>query len=210
MKHVLILVELSLRSSMFDCCGTIFRQIRGSCIGSPLSPVLCNICAAFEEDVWESAHREMLLSAKTFYHATRYVDNRLILRMPQITHNPAITTFRNLDFYRPPVQLEPENSDMYLGFAINVLDKTVKYKIPVESWEFRSHRSAGTPARNLSGMMSRISLIKKYTWPPQDAGDTVRELITVYTNRGHILSPKTKTKSIPKSDLVREKKSATS
>jgi hypothetical protein len=86
---------------------------------------------------------------------------------------------------------------MYLGFAINVLDKTVKYKIPVESWEFRSHRSAGTPARNLSGMMSRISLIKKYTWPPQDAGDTVRELTTVYTNRGHILSPKTKTKAIP-------------
>jgi hypothetical protein len=58
--------------------------------------------------------------------------------------------------------------------------------------------------------MSRISLIKKYTWPPQDAGDTVRELITVYTNRGHILSPKTKTKSITKSDMVKEKKSVTS
>ncbi len=99
---------------------------------------------------------------------------------------------------------------MYLDFAINVLDKTVKYKIPVESWDFQSHISAGTPASNLSGMMSRISLIKKYTWPPQDAGDTVKELISVYTNRGHIVSPNTKTKSITKSDMVKEKKSATS
>ena len=61
MKHVLILVELSLRSSMFDCCGTIFRQIRGSCIGSPLSPVLCNICAAFEEDVGKCSQRNAAL-----------------------------------------------------------------------------------------------------------------------------------------------------
>ncbi len=185
LRHVLVLVELSLRSSMFDCCGTIFQQIRGSCIGSPLSPVLCNICAAFEEDVWECAHRDMLLSAKTFYHATRYVDNRLIPRFPHITHNPAIATFRSLDFYRPPVQLEPENSDLYLGFAINVDNKTVKYQIPTHSWEFRSHRSAGTPARNLSGMMSRISLM--YTWPPQDADATVRELTEVYKGHGHII-----------------------
>ena len=127
----------------------------------------------------------MLLSAKTFYHATRYVDNRFILRMPHITHNPAIATFHRLDFYRPPVQLEPQNSDLYLGFAINVHDKTVKYQIPIHSWEFRSHRSAGTQARNLSGMMSQISLIKKYTWPPQDADATVRELTEVYKGQDH-------------------------
>jgi hypothetical protein len=45
-------------------------------------------------------------------------------------HNDALKTFCDLDFYGPPVEPKPVDDDLLLGFDVNILDRTVKYRQP--------------------------------------------------------------------------------
>ena len=50
----------------------------------------------------------------------------------------------NLEFYKRPVELESCNSDVYLGFTLNMEDRTLSYIIPPHLGQYRSFQSAGS------------------------------------------------------------------
>ena len=50
----------------------------------------------------------------------RYVDNRLTLLSPLLEKMPPVAAFLHLEAYGPPVLLECEDGDVFLGFHVDV------------------------------------------------------------------------------------------
>ena len=61
---------------------SVFEQIRGSPMGSPLSPALCMMVVALSEEIWYRTYRTTLTTMDLSARLLRYVDNRLCLADP--------------------------------------------------------------------------------------------------------------------------------
>ena len=107
----------------------IFYSGQHTHMGSPCSPALCNLVVAVEEQCWHHTYGHLLFNHKHFrqrsyqqyalYFATRYVDNRVLLLPKHLLTLPPFLQLTDASFYRPPVQLETEPANIFLGFAIN-------------------------------------------------------------------------------------------
>ena len=116
--------------------------------------------------------------------ACRYVDNRLLCipnYMDRQTHWKILT---DSFFYDSPFELEKEPGMTFLGFDINVEDGSVQYVYPSKTWHFRSPKSAGKTLILLSGLVSRIHLIARHSYPQELIVPTVKHLISLYINLG--------------------------
>ncbi len=181
---IVALTELMLELSFFTSLGVCYSQIRGACIGAPASPVICNITAAFEEFVWIKAFNLTWASTTRFpAFFSRYVDNRAcIIHSSDMTR--ATTQLISLDFYRPPVQLEEVEGNMFLGFAVDLSTRTVSYVPPSEAWQFRSPNSAGTSTLLLGSLCSRLHIIFRGTFPKSNAKKAAGLLCQQYVEKG--------------------------
>ena len=177
LEHIHELIIFTLTHSYFTSLGTVYRQKRGSCIGSPLSPTLCNLVVAFEEHLWHITYHTHI-TRTTF--CTRYVDNRLILILPSNQNTEAFKILTDLDFYKSPVTLEPEKCNKFLGFTIDHVHHTCTYIVPPEHWQYRSAASAGSTQSVLSGMASRLHIIKRGTYPATAVPQTALQLLAMY------------------------------
>jgi hypothetical protein len=153
---VATIVAFTLRSTYFSVFDQVFHQVQGSCIGSPISPTLCNITVAITEHHWLRTGK--ILIANTSY-INRYVDNRAIICPSWLLHHHELRTFTQLDFYVPPIQLEPCANAIYLGQAIDLHRQTISYVMPSQQWQIRSAMSAGSTALNAMGFQSRLHII---------------------------------------------------
>ena len=63
--------------TQFSIGTTVFEQIRGSPMGSPLSPALCMMVVALSEEIWYRTYRTTLSTMDLTARLLRYVDNRL-------------------------------------------------------------------------------------------------------------------------------------
>ena len=61
----------------FMVAGRGFRQAHGSAMGSPLSPVLCGMVIAAQEEIWRRTFSITCSSMSRNLLSLRYVDNRL-------------------------------------------------------------------------------------------------------------------------------------
>jgi hypothetical protein len=116
------LITLSFEFSVFEVLGTLYKQVQGSCMGSPASPALCNAAIVFEEYIWKSGwdivqHSQIL--------SLRYVDNRLLLGTRQALQNPAYKRYMHPAFYGHPIELEQVGTNEFLGFRINTADHSI-------------------------------------------------------------------------------------
>ena len=59
----------------------MYRQIRGAFIGSPLSPAWCIMVVMFAEHQWLQSLSDARLLRGSLWMATRYVDNRLRIKV---------------------------------------------------------------------------------------------------------------------------------
>ena len=114
----------------------------------------------------------------------RYVDNRLVLIPRNQQTLNGFRKFLDLDFYDPPVELEPCGDNKFLGYELDLLHGTCKYVVPKESFHYRSPRSAGTPSRILSGFQARLHLLYRGTFPSQEVKPLIEELVQGYLNQG--------------------------
>jgi hypothetical protein len=181
LQHIKALTIFTLKHSYFTSLGQVYRQKRGSCIGSPLSPALCNLTVAFEEHIWTNTY-DCHISRTTF--CTRYVDNRLILLQQETQNTEAFQVLTDLNFYKDPVTLEPEEGNKFLGFTINHNKHTCTYIVPEHDWQYRSSSSAGSTASILSGMASRLHIIKRGTYPQLPVPPEAITLINKYKDQG--------------------------
>ena len=175
------LVQMSLSLSYFVSMGVVYSQIRGSCIGSQISPTLCNITVAYEEVMWQKTFNVQLNSMGFF---TRYVDNRMCI-VPRVL--PAISplhAFLQLDFYGEPVTLEQVGDMHFLGFNVDLAQRTVSYITPESEHKYRSTHSAGSKRMALTGAVSRLHLICRNTFPRKDVIQACQALASKYIQFG--------------------------
>ena len=175
------LVKYSLQLGCFTSLGRVFKQRRGSCMGSPISPVLCSLTVTVDEALWQKSFCT-LLQSNAFI--TRYVDNRLIIASAAARQHRALQQFVQLEFYRPPVCLEVVGGNTLLGFEVNLERCTISYKVPTCDSQFRSTKSAGTHRLILSGLSSRLHIICKCAYPRSEVYKGIKALIDQYRSRG--------------------------
>lgn len=175
------LVQFSLDMSYFISTGSVYSQVRGSCIGSPVSPALCNITVAYEEVMWQKTFEVQLHSMGFF---TRYVDNRLsIIKTKLEVHSP-LHTFLQLGFYGEPVTLEQVGDLHFLGFHIDLHNKKVSFIVPEAAHRYRSTHSAGSQSMALTGAISRLHTICRATFPRKDIPAMCTRLTQAYIAHG--------------------------
>ena len=71
------IIRASLEMTQFSIGTAVFHQIRGSPMGSPLSPALCLMVVALSEEVWFRSYKSFLSCIDLTSRFLRYVDNRL-------------------------------------------------------------------------------------------------------------------------------------
>ncbi|CAE7562422.1 unnamed protein product [Symbiodinium microadriaticum] len=87
---VLTRVRNFLQESHFKVCTRGNRQAHGSPMGSPLSPALCGMVVAAQEEIWQRTFRQTCLGMNRSLLCVRYVDNRLWIPEPAIVTLPEV------------------------------------------------------------------------------------------------------------------------
>ena len=95
-----------------------------------------------------------------------------------------VEPFRSLEFYTPPVLLEDVTDDHLLGCAIDADKRTAQYILPSEKWQFRSPQPAGSVNQNLSGLKSRLRLLRTQTFPSHLVRNQANKLAEAYITMG--------------------------
>ena len=168
----------------------MFRQHRGTCIGNQISPVLNSLPLIQRESYWPREWTQFVSSAKYFdtqqaeLFVCRYVDNRLLLADFSILEHQYLKDFRHLSFYGGTIQLEEVTNHQFLGFRLNVANRTVTYVQLDKVWCIRNPRSAGSWSSRVSGFLSRKALITQYAWPPSQRSAQAQEVRDLYRAKG--------------------------
>jgi hypothetical protein len=161
----------------------ILKQERGSCIGSPPSPPLCDIVVLYDEFTWTQMLGCHLQGEH--YFVGRYVDNRAVVYDQGLSRDPRFAAFLSLAFYREPVTLEDVGNTVYLGYDIDVHGRTMQYVQTLTKWRIRSLNSANSIQVNLAGYRSRILSIRRNSFPSHLANNSISQLTDFYVQHGY-------------------------
>ena len=178
------LVQLSFDLGIFQALNLLWTQICGTSIGNQVSPVLSNIAVSLLEINWMRGYKILIDASASTWFMCRYVDNRLSLTTASMAKNPAVLKFHQELFYEHPVCLELVDDHKFLGFVIDVDARSLTYILPSKPWQIRPPQSAGSISLNLSGLRSRVSLIKKYSFPSSIIPVTLGKLRALYASQG--------------------------
>jgi hypothetical protein len=134
--------------------------------------------------MWQKTHEIFWNNWKSQCFLFRYVDNRFMLIPEFLCEKPQIKLLTDLDFYHHPVELEKVGDNFIFGFEVDLLQKTVTSKMPAALWQFRNPHSAGSTKLNLSGLLSRVCIIRRQTYPLKNANTAVETLANKYIKLG--------------------------
>ena len=182
-QDILTIVQASLSTHVFKAVNQIWVQHRGAGIGSHISPSLSNLAVTLIERSWRNAYLTFVQSSQLQLLFTRYVDNRFILFDHRFRSALPMRVLSDCFFYQAPVELETVEDGTLLGFTIDVVQRTVRYQVP-PLWKIRDLHSAGSMRLRLSGLKSRATLIRRYTFPKQFVRDDLNQLIQLYVQKG--------------------------
>jgi hypothetical protein len=181
-SDIIDIVAASLRSHLFMALNKVWKQFRGAGIGAHISPSLSNLAVTIVEKTWQYMFQEAINAPALAFLGVRYVDNRFILFQSLNTCCPCLQVLAHPFFYEHPVELEPVETGEFLGF-VDPVNRTISYKLP-EPWQIRDAYSAGSLSLQLSGLLSRAHLIRRYTYPCTAASAKIEELIALYQRKG--------------------------
>ena len=114
--HIFEIVAASLKSNIFLALNQVWKQFRGAGIGAHISPSLSNLAVTIVERTWAYTFRDVINSLSLAFIGLRYVDNRFVLFQAFGPQPPAIAVLAHSEFYELPVELEPVDSQEFLGF----------------------------------------------------------------------------------------------
>ena len=181
LKDILPMVAFALETNAFECMGKVFTQTRGACMGSQIAPALCSMVATFEEYIWKTSYATIHFQS---IFMTRYVDNRIIIAPPHVFQQPGMQQFASLDFYIPPICLEQVGSNIVLGFTVEIPQGEISYIVPDQNWQYRSPKSASSQTVILSGLVARLHIIARCSYPQKHVKRDAILLINKYTQLG--------------------------
>ena len=162
------IILMSLKMTQFSIGTSVYEQIRGSPMGSPLSPALCMMVVALSEEIWYRTYRTTLTTMDLSARLLRYVDNRLCLADPSWDYDICFANFLRPEFYGHPIILETEPDQEFLGFCIEFEPFALRYSPPRDFNQVMAPFSASPLAVQLSGFVSRLFLVAKCAHPAQE------------------------------------------
>ena len=186
--HIPDIVHLSFQFSIFQALGQTWQQIQGTGIGNQISPILANIPITLHEVNWQQAFQQQLQrleAAHGPYIFLRYVDNRMIIAPQPTFSSLPFQTLALHDFYQLPIQLELVGDTHFLGFTLNLANRSITFNQPTSPWQIRDACSAGSRRLTLSGLLSRGTTIHRYTWPSSTVHSSLETLLQAYISKGH-------------------------
>ena len=117
------------------------------------------------------------------------MDNRLTLLSPVLAKLPVFAAFLHEEVYGPPVLLEYEDGDMFLGFHVmDLLRMEVRFVQPQASWQFLHNKSAYGERTLLSSLHSRAHMIMGSSWPASRREKDLTLLYRCYVKQGFSFS----------------------
>ena len=123
---------------------------------------------------------------RAIYFATRYVDNRVLLLPEQLLSLPPFKQLTSASFYKPPVQLETEPANIFLGFAVDPSQRTVTHQSQLTTADITHPRSATTAQTLRSSFQARTRLINRVTHPHAATFSAIRAMRSTYRAAGYI------------------------
>ena len=180
------IIRASLEMTQFSIGTAVFQQIRGTPMGSPLSPALCLMVVALSEEVWFRTYESQLANMDLASRLLRYVDNRLCLPDPSWTTDPAFELFLHPDFYGNPIVLETEPDQEFLGFILEFDPFTLRYSPPRDFNQVMAPFSASPLNVQLSGFVSRMFLVAKCAHPSSEQFRGFAALHRLYRQAGFL------------------------
>ena len=181
--NIFEIVAASLKSNIFLALNQVWKQFRGAGIGAHISPSLSNLAVTIVERTCAYTFRDAINSPSLAFMGLRYVDNRFVLFQAFGPQPPAIAVLAHSEFYELPVELEPVDSQEFLGFFVDHRNRTVQFKFP-ELSQIRDVYSAGSLRLRLSGLRSRAHSITRYTFPCTDVLRSIEQLLALYQRKG--------------------------
>ena len=178
------IIRSSLQMTQFSIGTKVYEQIRGSPMGSPLSPALCLMVVALSEEVWHRTFSTTLATMDLSSRFLRYVDNRLCLVVQHWMDDPAISTFLHPEFYGQPIVLEDEPDQEFLGFTIEFEPFALRYSPPRGLNQVMAPYSASPISVQLSGFVSRLFLVAKCAFPQSEQFRGFAALHRLYSSAG--------------------------
>ena len=189
LRDVVGIVQLSFQTGVFVANHQCYQQIRGTCIGNQISPVLSSLPVILRERIRRHSFQVQMqqcgLLSEHFF-ICRYVDNRLLLCDALCSNLGAVREFLHPGFYGSSIELEAVTDHSFLGFTISTEQRTILYNQPVMPWQIRHLCSAGSMRVRVAGFHSRKALILKYAWPASDRRRQVELLRELYRQKGFL------------------------
>ena len=152
-------------------------QLRGSPMGSPLSPALCLIVVSISEQIWATNFKSILQNHHLSVRHIRYVDNRLILGGSRLRDLPPYEVLLDDGFYGKPIVLDTEPDQEFLGFMLETNPFELIYFGPTNVSQVLSPFSASPPKVLLSGFRSRCHIVIKGAFPLHRVHQGLEQLI---------------------------------
>ena len=170
--------KIVLQYSYFSIGGALFHQVRGCCIGNPLSPMLCDGAILANEIKWPTNHANIL--------PVRYVDN--------LAGFSTQSEFLGWDpsFYHQPISLETcPIHQFFLGcnLSMSPTGLSCEYMVNQERWRYCHIRGAGSSNRLLTGFFSRISAAYSLSFPTSSKHLAILKLGKLYLELGFAEQP---------------------
>ncbi|OLP81943.1 hypothetical protein AK812_SmicGene37435 [Symbiodinium microadriaticum] len=150
MRLFLEAVRVSFKFTLFTVGGQTIQQLRGAPMGSHFSPAACHAVVSLYEHMYFGHCLLQSAQMPTFGLVVRYVDNRLALLHQSCDQQSVVRAFLHPDVYIPPIILEYEEGNIFLGFDIDPVARTISYVQPDVSWKFLHRRSAANTRTLLS------------------------------------------------------------
>ena len=184
MDLFMMAVELSFKFSLFTVGRQVVQQSRGAPMVSPLSPSVCHaVLSLFEHQYLSRMLLSPILTSSQRW-VGRYVDNRLTLLSPMLAKLAVFTAFLHEEVYGPPVLLEYEDGDIFLGFHMDLARMETRFVQPQASWQLLHHKSACSEGTLLSSLQSRAHMILRSSWPAARRDEDLRLLHSCYVKQG--------------------------
>ena len=178
------IIRHALALQHFQVSTRNFRQCFGSPMGSPLSPALCGMVIAAQEEIWRRTFNISCSNMSRSLLGLRYVDNRLWLSESRFEQLPGIRLLLNNYFYGGSIILEEEPAFEFVGFTLDFEQRRILYSRACTTHDIPSTKSAAPQAVLLSGVLARAHTIKKCSHPGAQALMDLRYLWDLAEQRG--------------------------
>lgn len=196
------LFNIVLKYNIFSFGSQVYRQVRGTAMGTKMAPSYANV---FMDALEESFLATQDLQPSTY---KRYIDDILILW--NHSQDSLLTFIANLNRYHPTIKFTHEIHTKEIIFLDLVITKTVDSQIEFKThfkktnkFNYTAYSSAHPPSVKRATLRGELTRISRTTTNHSVRKKTIDMLSTQFKNRGYPMSTIQSIQDIQQKSLTR-------